>query len=432
MAKYISTLFVVYLLSAPIVAVGQDETEQPSAQPKITQVEFPRNYDQSKVPPYTLPDPLIAADGTVIDTPELWEAKRRPEILDILESNLFGRPPGEIDGFDSKLISSVRDGDTLIQQVALTLKKDDRRLNIDLLVFLPAEAKGPVPPIISMNFKGNHTVTKKPSVIVKNPRSELLGRTTPEGTAGERGYMSDRFPVEKIISHGWGLITYAREDLIVDAKQPDFEHGAFGLFPGERKPEDWGGMAAWAWSVSRVIDYMETNPSFDTKRIAVAGSSRLGIAALWAGATDERIKVTIPNVAGKAGTSLLKRDYGINSKEVMLVKTQRFCDNFRTWADKIDEMPFDVHFTLSLVAPRAMYISHAEEDIKVGHQGVFEAIKAANPVYELYGKEGFVADRLPEVDHPIFSYVGMHIRSGKHECLPYDWDQYLKFLDKYL
>ncbi len=148
-------------------------------------------------------------------------------------------------------------------------------------------------------------------------------------------------------------------------------------------------------------------------------------------ATDERIKVTIPNVAGKVGTSLLKRDFGISSKETMTVKTQRFCDNFRTWADRIDKMPFDVHFTLSLVAPRALYISHAEQDKKVDHRGVFLAMKAANQVYGLYGKEGFVADQLPEVDQPFFSHVGMHIRTGKHDILPYDWEQYFKFLEKH-
>ena len=103
-----------------------------------------------------------------------------------------------------------------------------------------------------------------------------------------------------------------------------------------------------------MIDYMETDPSFDAGRIAVVGTSRLGRATLWAGAQDRRIKVTIPNVAGKGSTSLLKRDFGIDSKEVMLVRTQRYCDNFRTWAERIDEMPFDAHFTLSLVAPRPM------------------------------------------------------------------------------
>lgn len=393
---------------------------------------FPRNFDESKVPPYQLPDILTASDGATISTPELWEAERRPEIVKILESNLFGRPPGKIDGFESKLVSSEKDGSTLIQQVVLTLKKGQRNLDIDLLIFLPAQAKGPVPTIIAMNFKGNHTVTKHPSVVAKHPRSELIGRKPRPDQLDERGAYADRFPIEEIVSRGWGLITYAREDVVVDSKTPDFEHGAFGLFPGERKPDHWGLMAAWAWSVSRVIDYVETNPAFDANRIAVKGTSRLGVASLWAGAIDERIKVTISNVAGKGGSSLLKRDFGINSREVMLVKQHRYCDNFHTWADKIDEMPFDVHFTLSLVAPRALYISHAEEDIKVGHQGVFEAMKAANSVYEIYGKQGLKAEKLPEVDKPVFSHVGMHIRTGKHGIMPYDWQQYFVFLDKHL
>jgi hypothetical protein len=425
-------LFLFVTLFWATAAHGQAVPGGGAEQAKSKAEMFPRNYDESKVPPYQLPDPLIATDGTAINTPGLWETKRRPEVLGILECNLFGRPPGEIDGFDAELVSSDMDQDTLIQQVVLRLKKGDRSLDIDLLVFLPAAVQGPVPTILSMNFKGNHTVTTHPSVKVKAPRFELKGLPTPEGKVDERGSMAERFPVGEIISRGWGLITYAREDIIVDAKEADFEHGAFGLFPGERNPEDWGGMAAWAWSMSRVIDYMETNPAFDSSRIAVKGSSRLGIATLWAGAQDERIKVTIPNVAGKGGTSLLKRHYGINSKEVMTVKTQRFCDNFRTWAERIEEMPFDAHFTLSLVAPRAMYISHAVEDIKIDHQGVLEALRAANPVYELYGKEGFAAEQLPGVDHPVFSYVGMHIRSGKHDILPYDWEQYLQFLENHL
>lgn len=419
-------LVIVTAITCSIANVGRGQSALPSPGAENNRDRFPRNYDESRVPAYQLPDPLVSNDGTVIDTPELWESKRRPEIIEILESNLFGRPPGEIDGFEAKVVKSEKDGDTLIQQVVLTLIKAKRSVDIDLLIFLPAEIKSPVPMILSMNFKGNHTVTTHPAVRIENPRQELLGRRSDEKKIMARGSMSYRFPIDQIISRGWGLITYAREDIIVDAKEPDFKHGVFSLFTRERKPDHWGGMAAWAWSMSRVIDYMETNPSFDMSRIAVKGSSRLGIATTWAGARDERIKVTIPNVAGKAGTSLLKRHFGINSRETMTVKTQRFCDNFRTWADRIDEMPFDVHFTLSLVAPRALYISHAEDDIKVDHRGVFLAIKAMEPVYELYGREGLSSDELPEVDGPVFSRVGMHIRSGKHECLPYDWEHSIR------
>jgi hypothetical protein len=419
----------VLLFFCALAHVNADEKAESAVNKQNT---FPRNFDETKVPPYRLPDILTASDGTKINSPELWEMKRRPEIVRILESNLFGRPPGTIDGFESKLVSSEKKGDTLIQQVVLTLKKGQRRLDIDLLIFLPAEANGPVPSIVAMNFKGNHTITKHPSVVAKHPRSELIGRKSRPDQLDERGAYADRFPIEDIVSRGWGLITYAREDVIVDAKTPDFAHGAFALFPGKRRPDDWGLMAAWAWSVSRVIDYVETNPVFDANRIAVKGTSRLGVASLWAGAKDARIKVTISNVAGKAGSSLLKRDFGINSREVMLVKQHRYCENFHTWAERIDEMPFDVHFTLSLVAPRPLYISHAKEDVKVGHQGVFEALKAANSVYELYGMEGLKAEMLPEVDSPVFSRVGMHLRSGKHGILPYDWTQYLVFLDKNL
>lgn len=232
-----------------------------------SQNRFPRNFDENKIPPYELPDILIANDGTTISTPELWETKRRPEIVELLESNLFGRPPEEIDGFESKLVSSKRDGSMLIQQVILTLRKGQRNLDLDLLIFLPAEAKGPVPTIIAMNFKGNHTVIKHPSVIAKNPRSELIGRKSRPDQLDKRGAYADRFPIQEIVSRGWGLITYAREDVIVDSQTPDFEHGAFGLFPGERQPDHWGLMAAWAWSISRVIDYVETNPAFASLKL---------------------------------------------------------------------------------------------------------------------------------------------------------------------
>ena len=421
------------LFVASLVALPGGGRAQEGTDPAVgARQKFPRNYDEARVPPYELPDLLVSEEGTVIDSPELWETKRRPEIVEILETQLFGRPPGEIDGFEAEVVHTERDGDREIRHVVLTLKKGDRTVAIDLLIFLPTEVEGPVPMILSMNFKGNHTVTDHPSVRVKDSRGELLGRETKEAQTEERGSFAQRFPVDAILARGWGLITYAREDVVVDAKEADFEHGAFGLFPGERQPEDWGIMAAWAWSMSRVIDYLETDSSFDADRIAVVGTSRLGRATLWAGALDDRINVTIPNVAGKASTSLIKRHFGVNSKEVMLVKTHRYCDNFRTWADRIDEMPFDAHFTLSLVAPRPMYLSHAEEDVKVDHQGVLEAMKAANAVYALYGREGLVPERLPEIDQPIFSHVGMHIRSGKHDVLPYDWAQYLKFLEIHL
>lgn len=399
--------------------------------PQDTNKRVPRNFDEDEVPPYTLPDPLVATDGTQITTPEQWVQKRRPEILDLLETEMWGRPPGEIDRFESRIHSIHTTGDITYKQVILTLVKGDRSLDIPLLICLPANAGEPVPVFVAPNFKGNHTVTEDPNVIMRNDRFAIKGndddsRTDPRGSA------SFRWPLELLTSRGYALVTFGRESVLVDARDPDYEAGVYSLFPKPHEPHDWGMVAAWAWSVSRIIDYLETDDAIDASRIAVKGTSRLGRMSLWAGATDQRIGLTISNVSGKGGTSLLKRQYGLPSDEAIGAKSHRFGDNLQKYVGRIDEMPFDTHFCLALVAPRPLYVSHAEEDTKADILGAFLALKAASPVYELLGTEGFVADAMPPVNSPITSIVGMHIRPGEHEVKLYDWQCYLDFADRHL
>ncbi len=394
-------------------------------------IRIPRNFDESKVLPYVLPDPLIASDGTLVKTAGQWYNKRRPEILSLMQSEMWGIPPGHIDRFESKVHSIHTERNITYKQVILTLIKGDRSLDIPLLICLPVGADKPLPVFLAANFKGNHTVTDDPNIIMRNDRFAIKGNDDSSRTE-PRGSSSFRWPIELITSRGYALVTFGRESFLVDAKEPDYDAGVFSLFPKDHEPQDWGMVAAWAWSVSRVIDYLETDSAIDASLIAVKGTSRLGRMALWAGATDERIGLTIVNVSGKGGTSLLKRHFGLPSDEAIQAKSHRYCDNLQQYVGKIVEMPFDTHFSLSLVAPRPLYVSHAEEDVKADIRGAYLALKAASPVYELLGTEGFVADDMPPPSTPITSIVGMHIRPGEHDVKLYDWRCYLDFADKHL
>jgi len=352
-----------------------------------------------------------------------------------MQREMWGIPAGEIDSFDAKVNHERTLESIHCKEIILTLRKGERQFDFPVLMLLPSGTKDSVPVFLAPNFKGNHILLNGPGIIARNHRLYITeGKTASDrGQVDPRGSAAHRWPIELILSRGYGIVTFARESVLVDAKEPNRAAGVRSLFSKEPKPQDWGMVATWSWSVSRVIDYLETDPSIDANRIAVKGTSRLGRMALWAGASDERIGLTIVNVSGKGATSLLKRHYGLPAREVVGgPKGHRFSESFHRYAGRIDEMPFDVHFNFALVAPRPFYVSHAEEDIKADIRGAYLALKAASPVYELLNTEGFVAGDVPAIGSPVTSIVGMHIRPGEHEVKLYDWDRYLDFADKHL
>ncbi len=399
------------------------------------------NYDESKVPDYTLPDPLVMQDGRPVATAEMWRAERRPEVLRLFEEHMYGKPLGTPPKLRFEVFEQAGDaleGKATRKQVRVHFADGDDAPTMDILIYLPNDAGGPVPLFVGLNFYGNQTIHADPAIRMSDKwmrPNKQFGIVDNRATEASRGVRAERWPVELILSRGYGLATIYCGDLSPDTARL-FDREVIRLFykPGQTEPEPDQGrtIAAWAWGLSRAMDYFETDAVIDHGRVAVMGHSRLGKTSLWAGAKDERFALVISNNSGCGGAALSRRRFGETVKIINSWDLCWFCKNFAQYNDNEDELPIDQHMLIALVAPRPVYVASAEEDRWADPRGEFLAALGADPVYRLLGTDGLAADDMPLVDYPITSRIGYHIRGGGHAVLEYDWLRFIDFADKHL
>ena len=394
------------------------------------------NYDESLVPQYTLPDPLVMKDGTRVKSKAQWR-KRRTEILNLFRSEVYGKQPRTGSYVRSEVLSEepALNGKAIRKQVRLYLDRDLDRPAIDVLIYMPAKGKGPLPAFLGINFYGNHTIQDDPGIVLSDRwmrNSKDKGTKDNQATEASRGVSSSRWPVEMIIERGYALATIYYGDIDPDFHD-GFENGVHGVFDrrrGDDRPADaWGSIAAWAWGCSRVMDYFEKDRAIDAKRVAMFGHSRLGKTSLWTGAEDERFALIISNDSGCGGAALSRRAFGETVKRINTSFPHWFCGNFKKYNDNEAALPVDQHMLISLIAPRPVYVASARQDQWADPKGEFLSAKHAGPVYAIYGKGGVGVEEQPDVNSPVGDVIRYHMRTGKHDVTDYDWEQYLKAAD---
>ena len=317
------------------------------------------NYEESKVPSFAVPDPLLTFSGHTINSVKKWEKVRRPELLRFFENDIYGKLPKKLK-IDSYTIleedNNALNGKAKRKQVELTFKKKGKTLSYTILLYLPKnKVKAPI--FLGYNFYGNHTITEDKAVIISSAwanNNESFGIENNTLTEASRGKRTHRWAVEKILDAGYGLATIYYGE--VDPDKNDFSDGIHPLLyqhgQNQPKPAEWGSIAAWSWGMARALDYFEKDADIDASKVIAFGHSRLGKTSLWAGATDERFAGVISNNSGCGGAALSKRKFG----ETIAVINDRFphwfCDNFNQYDDNEEALPVDQHQLLALIAPR--------------------------------------------------------------------------------
>ena len=408
------------------------------------------NYDENAIPPYTLEDPLVFADGRKVRARKQWPA-RRQEILDIFQREMYGRMPSAGDGI---FLETLEEGTTLAgfatrRQVRMWFRPDKTGPKVDWLIVTPDFVKGPVPTILFLNYSGNHELLFDEEVLVSDSWMRIGDRLKDNhATAETRGYYArdgwdNIYPVGMLVARGYAVVSACYCEISPDPTSGDIENGVkmqdtfayTGVFDlwGKRDPsrdDNTTSLAAWAWGLMRGMDMIVQDARLDESRVLLTGYSRLGKAALIAGAFDERFPVVVPVQTGGGGVPLAKRDFGENIGTEVDSFRHWYCRAYDKYADNTAAMPFDQHMLLACIAPRALLVEGFDSpwyDTK----GEFLAVKAASPVWKFLGSKG-----LPNVEWPddydtsaIGPRLGYVRRGNNHGISALDWTWMLDFAD---
>jgi pimeloyl-ACP methyl ester carboxylesterase len=364
------------------------------------------------MPAYRLPEALRTQAGEPVTTAEQWKSTRRAEILELFRTNVYGRVPTT--RYEQTFHVAHEDKEALggaatLRQVDIRIARGEKFLKIRVNLFFPNNVARPAPAF----------------VLICNRGAENIDPT--------REKKSEFWPVEEGIARGYAMAAFLNADVDPD-KHDDFKNGIHGLLDeGERPADAWGTIAAWAWGASRVLDYLQTVPQIDPKQVAVIGHSRGGKTALWAAAEDQRFAMAVSNDSGCGGASLSRRRFKGREQVAKIVSSfpHWFCSNFKAYAEREDDLPIDQHELMALIAPRALAVGSANEDLWADPRGEFLSVVNAAPVYELLGNKDLGTSEMPAIGEALHSdRVHYHLRPGKHNLLLEDWQHYWDFADR--
>ncbi|MCF0058401.1 S9 family peptidase [Dyadobacter sp. CY356] len=386
-----------------------------------------------------LPDALTLNNGTKVTSVKQWN-DRREELLQIFRTGMYGISPGQPKDMHFEVFDHDKNalgGKATRKQITVHIRENGKEAKFDILLYIPNKAKHPVPAIIGINFSGNHAINADPKIKLSESwvESSKNSPCTENGKATDacRGTNSSQWPIDSIIDAGFALATIYREEIASDRKEESFKTGVHTLYPELQNQEDnFSTVAAWAWGLSRGMDYLETDKDINSKKVAVFGFSRLGKAALWAGANDTRFAMVISNESGAGGAKLFHRGIGENIRRLNTVFPHWYAKSFRKYMDKDTLLPFDQHLVIDLIAPRPVYIASAEGDKNSDPEGEFASAVEADKVYRFLKTDGLPVKEIPELNKSVMGQIAYHIRTGGHDVTSFDWHQFLIFSNLHL
>lgn len=408
------------------------------------------NYDEAKANPYPhLPDSLVLKGGEKVTTAEAWWTRRRPEIVEDFDREVYGRVPRDVPRVTWEVTGTAEEklGDVAVVIKNLVGHVDNAsspRIQVDIQLTLttPAAATGPVPVMMEFGFGGFGPRPGGPAGKAATPKagdSPQIKATPKAGPGGSGGGPSWQ---QQILAKGWGYAILVPSSIQAD-NGAGLTRGIIGLCnKGQpRKPDDWGALRAWAWGASRALDYFETDKAVDAKQVGIEGLSRYGKAALVAMAYDRRFAIGFIGSSGEGGAKLHRRNFGELVENLTSSREYHWmAGNFLKYGGPLTpgDLPVDAHELIALCAPRPVFISYGAssgpgaEGQWVDQRGSFMAALAAGPVYELLGKKGLGTAEFPEVETGLTEGdLAFRQHRGGHTTVP-NWPTFLAFADRFL
>ena len=395
----------------------------PSGNPKDANA---ANSSEEKVNKYSLPDPLVLKNGKKIKTDKEWNEKRRPEIVEDFEKEIYGRLPDNLPNVKWQLISEkdTTIGNQAIKEKLLKGIVDNSaypaiKVEINLLVASPAKLSKAVPVVLEFGF-------------IKNPFNAGPIKAIGLGSAGEPTWQ------EQIIARGWAYAIIEPSSIQAD-NGAGLTRGIIGLVnKGEfRKPEQWGALRAWAWGASRAIDYFETDKDLDAKRMAIEGLSRYGKAAVVAMAFEPRISLGFIGSSGAGGVKILRRVFGEQVENLAgSGEYHWFSGSFIKYASVLtpDDLPVDAHQLVALCAPRPIFVSAGSPQVEgnwIDAKGMFIGAANAGSVYRLFEKKDLGTMEFPRLGTPLIDgEIAYRQHAGGHSTGP-NWSTWIAWVGRY-
>ncbi len=412
-SKIIAAMSVSIILTATMICAqgGNGWKASPELVEKLSKSRPDINYFEEKVPQYILPDVLTGSSGKPVTSATRWKKYRRQEVLELFRENVYGRVPSTQYSKEFKVINedeNAMNGNATLKQVDITIRSEGRSLVIHLTMFVPNKVQKPVPAFLLIDNRG------------------------PANTDPTRKVRSEFWPAEEVVARGYAIAVFYNADVDPD-NFDDFKNGIHGLLDRGRQADSWGTIAAWAWGASRCMDYFETDKDIDRKKVAVLGHSRGGKTALWAGAEDQRFALVISNESGCGGAALARRKYGETISVINKSFPHWFCTNYRKYNNNEPEMPVDMHMLMALIAPRALYVASAADDLWADPRGSYLSLYNSLQVFRLLKIKSSLPPEMPPLNKPVTSgKTGYHIRDGVHNMLLKDWNWFMDFADMVL